>query len=186
MSILERARALLDEDPVFLDTETTGLGKNDQVVELAIIDRAGKTLLDTLVKPTIVIPPEATAIHGIDMADVAHAPAFGELCRELRRMIGKHPLVMYNAQYDLRLLRQSACIHGLSLDFSPNARCAMLLYAEYHGDWDSHHRNFRWQPLEKAARHCGLPVPPDQHRARVDAELTRKILMFLAGQAGSP
>ena len=37
---------------VILDTETTGLGDNDVIVQLGILDLNGNVLLDTLIKPT--------------------------------------------------------------------------------------------------------------------------------------
>ena len=47
-----------------LDTETTGLYDDAEIVEISIIDENGGVLLDTLVKPLKPIPAEATAIHG--------------------------------------------------------------------------------------------------------------------------
>ncbi len=38
-----------------LDTETTGLGKKDQVIEIAIIDNAdGSVILNTLLSPPLI------------------------------------------------------------------------------------------------------------------------------------
>ncbi|BCC80200.1 MULTISPECIES: 3'-5' exonuclease [Bacillus] len=48
-----------------LDTQTTGLGETDEIVEIAVTDLDGKTLLNTLVKPTVPISDDATMIHGI-------------------------------------------------------------------------------------------------------------------------
>lgn len=56
---MERPNALI------LDTETTGLDGDAEVVELAVIDCAGSVPLDTLVRPIGPIPVEAAAIHGI-------------------------------------------------------------------------------------------------------------------------
>ncbi len=36
-----------------LDTETTGLGKNDEIIEISILALDGTVLLDTYVKPSI-------------------------------------------------------------------------------------------------------------------------------------
>ena len=77
---VQKARELLQAAPLFLDTETTGLHASDQIVEIAICDLGGNVLFDTLVKPTAPIPPEASAIHGIDDAMVASAPGWPEVC----------------------------------------------------------------------------------------------------------
>ena len=44
------ARAWLDADPLILDTETTGLGDDAEVIEVSVIDAHGQVLLDTLVR----------------------------------------------------------------------------------------------------------------------------------------
>ena len=48
---IARARVLLDRDPVVIDTETTGVGSQAEVCEIAIVGRTGETVVDTLVRP---------------------------------------------------------------------------------------------------------------------------------------
>ena len=172
------ARQWLNEDPLILDTETTGLDRTAEMCEIAIIDRDGSTVLDTLVRPSRPIPPGASAIHHIGNADVANAPTFAEIIGELEPLLAR-PLVVYNADYDLRILHQSARARGLRLP-TLNAHCAMKLYADYRGEWDSYHGHSRWHKLNAAAAQCGLPIPPNLHRARADTELTRQLLIYLA------
>ena len=71
---IARARVLLDRDPVVIDTETTGVGSQAEVCEIAIVGRTGETVVDTLVRPGRPIPSEATRIHGITNAAVADCP----------------------------------------------------------------------------------------------------------------
>ena len=40
------------EDYVILDTETTGLGDSDVIIQISIIDLDGNVLMDSLIKPT--------------------------------------------------------------------------------------------------------------------------------------
>lgn len=44
---------------VVLDTETTGLERKDQIIEIAVLDQHKNTLLNTRLKPTCNINPEA-------------------------------------------------------------------------------------------------------------------------------
>jgi len=89
-------------DYLLLDTETTGLGSDAEICQIAIINSKGETLLDTLVKPVKPIPAEATAIHGITNEDVAEAQPFSG--RQVYDIIsGKH-VVVYNADYDSEML----------------------------------------------------------------------------------
>ncbi len=75
MTISQRANQWLDNDYLFIDTETTGLGDDAEIVEICIIDSHGFIMLNTLIKPTKPIPDEAIAIHGITNEMVAFAPA---------------------------------------------------------------------------------------------------------------
>jgi DNA polymerase-3 subunit epsilon len=164
---------------VFLDTETTGLGQAAEVCEIAIIDRAGAVLLEQRIRPVQPIPSEATRVHGISDADVADCPTWADIAPTLARVLHQRPVVVYNAAYDLRLMAQSAQRHGLPPPLG-NALCAMLLYAEHHGERDDLRGGYRWQKLGAAARQLGLALPPDLHSARADAALTRQLLVLMA------
>jgi DNA polymerase-3 subunit epsilon len=49
---IRTAREILALVPVYLDTETTGLGSDAQVIDIALIDTDGTELINTLVRPT--------------------------------------------------------------------------------------------------------------------------------------
>jgi DNA polymerase-3 subunit epsilon len=72
---VQLARHVISQNPVYLDTETTGLEKSDEIIEISIIDAAGQVLLNSLVRPSKPIPMNATAIHGISNDQVQKAPA---------------------------------------------------------------------------------------------------------------
>lgn len=180
MSAVEVAKHLIATGALFLDTETTGLGTSDQIVDIAVVDTAGRIVLDSLIKPTVPIPIAATMIHGITAAQTASAPSFVDILPVLRKAVDSHTVVMYNAEYDVRMMDQSALAHNGALGLRCEACCAMELYAEYRGDWDYNHRSYRWYKLEVAARQCGIHYQGGLHRALVDAEVTRQIVMFIA------
>lgn len=183
------ARTWLAKKPLFLDTETTGLDDRAEICDISVIDHDGVVLFDTLVRPTIPIPAEATAVHGIDDALVFGAPTFADIAGRLAALVSGRWVVIYNAEYDLRLLNQSAranrlagqqfsnTLKGSALDL---AVCAMVMYAAFYGEWNEYHGNYKWQSLGKAAIQCGLKIPEDLHRARADAELTRQVVHYVA------
>ena len=185
MNIQERVKEILKSQPMYLDTETTGFDRTAQIVELAVIDYDGSVLLDTLIKPPINIPAAATNVHGITDEDVAGAPTFRDVLLRLQSIMGARVVVIYNADYDLRMLRQSAAEPGLGqwsvpVDFSnvlTNTHCAMLLYAEFWGDYNSYRHSYKWQSLVNAARQQRLILPPNLHRALADARLTRSLML---------
>lgn len=163
------ARRLLAAPDGFavLDTETTGLNDAARIVEIAAYSGTGEKLIDTLVNPGVPIPAAATRIHGIADADVADAPAFGEILPELTRALTGRRIVIYNVEFDtarlaheLDLWHRGATPLLLPLDHwevHPSATawmdalewapCAMEAYARYYGDWSDYHGSRTWQRL---------------------------------------
>ncbi len=150
--VVDWARNLLQStDWVILDTETTGTSDRDEIVQVAILSYDGKALLDTLVRPTQPIPMEATAIHGLTNEDVANAPVFPEVYAKIEELVHGKTIVIYNAQFDVRLIRQSLAKHNLlptELDLG-SVDCAMLMYSAWVGElWP--YAGYKWQKLESA------------------------------------
>lgn len=81
-----------------VDVETTDL--DGRVCEIAIIDTAGRTLLDTLVNPEIPICTEAIAVHGITDEDLISAPTWAELASSVAWLLRDRPVLAYNAPFD--------------------------------------------------------------------------------------
>jgi DNA polymerase-3 subunit epsilon len=176
------ARTLLKDNPFFLDTETTGLDDYAKICELSIVDVSGNILMDTLISPLDPIPPEATKIHGISNAMVDGAPSFPDVLPRLQAILKGHTVVTYNCSYDFRLLWQSAVAHGINstgLDYK-NFHCAMKLYALFHGEWIEKYLSYKCYKLKRAALDCGIKLPGNLHRARVDAELTRQVTIHVS------
>ena len=181
---IEAAKKIVGMDPVFLDTETTGLDQNAEIVEVAIVAADGQALVNTLVKPERPIPREATQIHGITNKDVADAPTFARVWQErLQPILARGPVVIFNAPFDLRMIKQSLRRYGLAPEGIKAATCLMKLYAEFREEWNAARGNYRWQTLENAARQCRLELPADLHRALGDAFLARAVLHHMASQA---
>lgn len=95
----------------FFDLETTGINiTNDRIVEIAIlkIHPNGKEESHRwLVNPEMPIPPEVTKVHGISDADVADAPTFKQLAKEIHNIIKDSDLGGYNSnKFDIPLLAE--------------------------------------------------------------------------------
>lgn len=181
-SILQ-ARNILSMKPVFVDTETTGVNKDAEVVDIAIVNYDGKTLLSTLVKPCLKMTLEAENIHHISDAMLSREKTMIERGREINRILGGRMIAGYNVTYDIRLIYQSISMAGAT--YYPaylGAYDVMHLYASYKGDWQGASRGFRWYKLGIAAEQCNLKAPGELHRAYVDADLTRQILLHIAKQ----
>ena len=180
-----RARTILQGSPLFFDTETTGLGSNAEIVEVGVVDTVGKTVLESLVRPRRRIPSDAIAVHGISNEMVRDAPTWGEVWPQVRQLFTGRRVGIFNADFDLRMMRQSHQQHGLSWEeMGGSAFCVMKMYARFYGELLGR-GNAKWQSLQKAGRQCGIPLP-NSHRAVDDARLACAVFRHMAGPTASP
>ena len=112
---------------VVIDTETTGLGKLDRIVEIAAITinpQTGEIIdeFETLVNPERDIGP--TSIHGITPSMVETAPTFEEIATALARRLTGAVLVAHNLSFDVRMLKQEYDRLDSSFD-SGRGRCTL-------------------------------------------------------------
>lgn len=175
------AREKLLENPVYLDTETTGIERTSEIVEISIIDNDGQILFSSLVRPSVPIPASATKINGITNSMVQDARAWPTIWPQVRSVLFGRPVVIYNAEFDLRLMQQSHGRYQLPWRENLNAVDAMLLYSQFRGEWDSRRRSYRFFKLEDAGRACRIALP-NAHRAEADALLTRALFHHIASQ----
>ena len=166
--IAEELLYICKQDPLFLDTETTGLGDDDQVIELAIVDAEGELLFHSLVRPTVAISEGAAAVHGISEAELAAAPTWPEIDKTVRQLLKGRLVVAHNVSFDARLLRQTCRAHNLP-DIDYEWRCTLDLLTPLNGG--------RWPRLARAVELAGVAFPDgDAHRAQRDAECVRRIV----------
>lgn len=182
MAPKQQALQWLENNALILDTETTGLDERAEIIEISIIDCTGQVLLDTLVKPTSPIPAEATRIHGITNEMVAEAPTWPEVIRKFEEIVIGRDLVIYNADYDLRIIDQTSNLHNILETLWLEAECAMLAYAEFYGQWDDYREQWKWQRLENAAKQQGVVIEGTAHRALADCKMTLGVIASMAGK----
>ena len=166
-------------DAVIIDTETTGLGDADQIVQIGIIDMAGNVLLDALVKPTIAIPPGATAVHHIGAEAVIHALAWPTLYPAVDRLLRGAYVITYNADYDRRMIVQTCQAHTLPEIQANVWDCAMRAYASFWGSWNDYRMSYAWQKLTDACKQQNIPVV-GAHGAVGDCQMTLALIHKMA------
>lgn len=170
--MIEWARNILanKDQYVILDTETTGLKKNDVIIQIAITDLDGNELLSSLVKPSKRkrMSAEATAIHGITMKDLANAPTFAELIPQIQKIVFGKKALIYNAEFDLKLIDQTTAQDNCGYFYIP-AICVMLTYSSFVQKWSDYHYSFAYQKL-----------PGGDHSGAGDCRATLKVLHEMA------
>lgn len=164
---------LLEDDFVVVDTETTGLGSRDEVIEVGVVDGSGATLLESLVWPRSGRVPEgATRVHGLTLADLDGAPTWPAVLPRLEALLHGRRVLAWNAPFDERMLRQSSRLWGLRHDL-PAFECAMRAYALARGVGSGRRK------LAVAATEVGALNGAQSHRSTDDARLTLAVLASL-------
>ncbi|MGA9639644.1 exonuclease domain-containing protein [Flavobacterium sp.] len=111
----------LNKPICFFDLETTGIdiGK-DRIVEISIFKvypNGNKESKTWLVNPTIPIPAQTTAVHGITDEKVANEPTFNELATQVYNMIKDSDLGGFNSdRFDIPLLAEELLRAGVDFD----------------------------------------------------------------------
>jgi DNA polymerase III epsilon subunit-like protein len=162
---------------LILDTETTGL-HDGEIVQISIVNPDGDALLNTLVKPVLPIPADATRIHGITDAHVADAPGWAAIALLVQDIIADHDVIVYNAVYDRKMMYRSGELCGIEyIKWKDVARwyCAMEAYAEFWGDWNSYRSSYTWQRLTAACYQQNIAVT-EAHSALGDCLMTRALV----------
>jgi DNA polymerase III epsilon subunit family exonuclease len=104
--------SIVTHDPfpsyTIVDCETTGLGGDAEVVELAALrveDGREVASFHSLIKPSRPIDPEATRVHGITDTMVQSAPTFRDVTPRFKEVIGDTLLVAHNGySFDFPIL----------------------------------------------------------------------------------
>lgn len=180
MNNLPISEILQIDNLLILDTETTGLDSDAQVIQLAIIDIHGDTLFNELIKPIGTSSwVGAERVHGISYEMVENKKHLPGYYPQLHRILKGRNVAVYNALYDKRILIQSAkanCYHALiDLLESINWYDVMIPYAEYYKDWNSYRRSHTWQSLTNACSQQGIIIE-NAHDALGDCKMTLALL----------
>jgi DNA polymerase-3 subunit epsilon len=95
---------------IVLDTETTGLdpAKGHRIVEIGALEISNLIptgrVFHVYIDPERDMPEEAFRVHGLSQAFLATQKKFAEIAQSFRAFIEETPLVIHNAEFDLKFL----------------------------------------------------------------------------------
>jgi len=167
---MEMPRATRPGRYAVVDVETTGFSPtSDRVVEVACVviqDGRVERRWSSLVDPERPIPWRASEIHGITDEDVAQAPSFAEVERELITLCSGATVVAHNASFDLSFLT--------TLQAQPHL-CTLALARRAFPHAPNHKNQTlrRYLEIDRDPMLRGLAA----HRALADALVTAAILL---------
>uniref|UniRef100_UPI00211B5218 3'-5' exonuclease n=1 Tax=Salmonella enterica TaxID=28901 RepID=UPI00211B5218 len=147
-------------------------------MEIGLVNVRGDLIYETRLKPTISIDPAAAAVHGISEAMLADAPAWPDIAQQLQHHIGRRPLVIFNADFDMRILKQTAAAYNDPSSWldTLTVYCAMRLAAGYYGSTN----RYGTISLASAVSQADLSWSGRAHSAVADAVMTARVLNDIA------
>ena len=166
---------------LILDTETSGLKRPAEVVELSIISSTGEIMFWELIRPINPYGGIAAQITGITADMLANRPTWLDLRPRIEAILKDRDIVVYNATFDRHMFRCSDESNQLPVfKWSEHSRwwCAMKAFAEYRHYWDDYHGNWAWAKLTEVARFCNVEVT-DAHRAVGDCLMTALVVKHM-------
>ena len=138
---------------IIFDTETTGLNpREDEIIQISIIDGLGNVLINELVHPYWKKSwSEAARVNGITPDRVANAPYPHELIPKVKGIFAAADLlVAYNNQFDLNFLEQWGIQTTGKKQYD-----VMMAFAREYGEWNDFFCDYKWQKLGTAAAYYG-------------------------------
>ena len=166
-----RIKGKIQDKTLFIDIETTGLNpKEDEILELAIVNGYGNTVFHCMFKPIYHTEwPEAEKINHIKPSDVETMCNIEKYRKVLHKIFkDADELIFYNANFDFEFIRP--LIDGRILrKLERTKKCCMTAYKELKGL----NKNFK---LIDAAKSYNIDFNENElHGALYDAQLTREI-----------
>jgi DNA polymerase-3 subunit epsilon len=165
---------------IILDTETTGLdpSSGDRVVEIGCIEALNHMptgeFFHCYVNPERDMPEGAFAVHGLSSEFLSDKPKFAEIADGFLEFIGEAPLVIHNAEFDLRFLdAELALIGKAAIERARSVDTVALARRRYPGAQVS---------LDALCRRFEIDLTRrEKHGALLDAELLAEVYLYLMG-----
>jgi DNA polymerase-3 subunit epsilon len=190
---LPTGEMLKDIPLAVIDTETTGKDpqRGDRIIEVAVVhfDKGAVTnRYSLLVDPTVPIPAESSAVHGITDADVKGKPKFEAIAKQVAQWLEGRVPVAYNASFDRTFIyaemRRAGIAPSTQMSVPPALRTNVewvdpLVWARIA---QPEAKGFK---LGMVAERLGVSLV-NAHRATDDAEAAGTVLLELLKSQGNP
>lgn len=166
---------LLDiENFVVIDTETTGMTADDEVIELAVVDMDGTVLYDSTFCPVTEVNCFATAVNHLTNDCLCDSPDFADEWSKIKALIDDRKILAHNGKFDKRVIKQT--LEKRNID-------SMVVDSLFCCCYDSlsiakKYLNLQSYSLENIAHSLGIKRA-ESHRAADDCMMTLEVLTRL-------
>lgn len=166
-------------EAIVFDVETTGLDiENDRIVSLAAV-KVDFTKTGThefqgiysVMNPDILIPKDATRIHGISNEDVKGKLPFREYVEEILEFFGDMPIVSHNVEFDSQILNRELIRSGFK-PLKNRVFCTMKAMNRVLNNLEERPLYAKWLSLREAAKYFGIKGRSSSiHKASEDVRI---------------
>ena len=164
---------------IFLDTETTGLDpKNDEILQISIINPMGKILLNTYIKPENHTDwKDAAKVNNITFDMVKNAPTADKVAKEIYPIITNAGLMIaYGASFDWGFISELLKKYtDFNFEKVPEINCCMEKFAEFYGEWNEEKQTYRWKNLSFAASYLKIKWRGKAHGSLADTFMCKDV-----------
>lgn len=165
---------------VVLDTETTGLdpAEGHRIIEIGCLELEGHVPTGrnwrSYLHPERDIPEEAMRVHGLTLETLSTAPFFAAIADDLLAFLGEAPLVIHNAEFDLKFLNaEFARIARPPIPMARAIDTIAIAKRRFPGARYS---------LDELCKRFGIDISArSKHGALIDAELLAQVYLELIG-----
>lgn len=136
---------------IVLDTETTGLDSSDEILQLAVVDADGTTLINERFRPVYKTAwPDAQRVNGISPEDVTDKPTIYDAKDEIQDILDSADIIVgYNTPFDMGMLSH----YGIVPKKDVRVVDIMPMFAVLYGEWDAENERFRYKKLVDCAEY---------------------------------
>jgi len=165
---------------VVLDTETTGLdpAEGHRIIEIGCLELEGHVPTGrtwrSYLHPERDIPEEAARVHGLTLETLSSAPVFAAIADDFLAFLGEAPLVIHNAEFDLKFLNaEMARIARPAIPMARAIDTIAIAKRRFPGARYS---------LDELCKRFGIDTSVRaKHGALIDAELLAQVYLELIG-----
>lgn len=161
---------------IFLDTETTGMTRDDRVIELGMVEVINGQItgnrFHSYIRTVRPIHWAASKVHGIRDRDLAGKPLFSALSASILDFIGDSRAFAHNAAFDGRMLNTEWDHANVPLHKRPKLSCTIRLVSPVTPGGAK---------LDDAMKHFLPHLPPrGNHSAVEDAEILARVFLEIS------
>jgi DNA polymerase-3 subunit epsilon len=165
---------------IVLDTETTGLDPlaGHRIVEIGCLELVNHVptsrTFHRYINPEMEVHAEALAVHGLSNEMLAKHPVFAEIVEPFLEFIADAPLVIHNAEFDMRFLNHELKLLGFPPLPDERALCTLKLTRKRYPGAPAN--------LDALCQRFGVDnAGRTLHGALLDAQLLAEVYMELLG-----